>query len=163
MYCCRSFLFLSTLKMLNWWWWGEYILSDTWNKAFSCVKHDNRPKINVKSWFAITVMIVKFSLFSREFVKKWHFQSWNHDVYTIIFVITFSVSIWKYVISNHEIGHFWRENVKCTIYFLWKREFGSPIVLPVNCFEDYWRCIHISYHILDFVQQKGTQFTMEQP
>ena len=32
-----------------------------------------------------------------------------------------------------------------------------------NCFKDYKRCIHISYHILDFVQQNKTRFTMEQP
>ena len=24
----------------------------------------------------------------------------------------------------------------------------------LNCFKDYKRCIHISYHIFDFVQQK---------
>ena len=24
----------------------------------------------------------------------------------------------------------------------------------LNCFKDYKRCIHISYHILDFIQQK---------
>ena len=33
----------------------------------------------------------------------------------------------------------------------------------LSCFKDYKRCIHISYHILDFVQQKKTRFTMEQP
>ena len=32
----------------------------------------------------------------------------------------------------------------------------------LNCFEDYKRCIHISYHILDFIQQKKIKFTMEQ-
>ena len=34
----------------------------------------------------------------------------------------------------------------------------------LNCFKDFKRkrCIHISFHILDFVQQK-TRFTMEQP
>ena len=40
------------------------------------------------------------------------------------------------------------------------------ILLTLNildCFEDYKRCIHLSYHILDFVQQKKTKFTMEQP
>ena len=31
----------------------------------------------------------------------------------------------------------------------------------LNCFKDYKRCIHIPYHILDFVQQN--RFTMEQP
>ena len=33
----------------------------------------------------------------------------------------------------------------------------------LNCFEDYKRCIHVLYHILDFVQRKKTRFTMEQP
>ena len=35
----------------------------------------------------------------------------------------------------------------------------------LNCFKDYWRytCINISYHILDFIQQIKTKFTMEQP
>ena len=33
----------------------------------------------------------------------------------------------------------------------------------LNCFKDYKRCIHISYHICDFVQQKKTKFTIEQP
>ena len=32
-----------------------------------------------------------------------------------------------------------------------------------NCFKEYKICIHILYHILDFVQQKKTKFTMEQP
>ena len=43
--------------------------------------------------------------------------------------------------------------------------FGAEYILTLNtlnCFEDYKRCIHISYHILDFVQQK-TRFIMEQP
>ena len=33
----------------------------------------------------------------------------------------------------------------------------------LNCFKDYKKCLHISYHILDFVQQKKIQFTIEQP
>ena len=33
----------------------------------------------------------------------------------------------------------------------------------LNCFKDYKRCIHISYHIFDFIQQKKPKFTMEQP
>ena len=33
----------------------------------------------------------------------------------------------------------------------------------LNCFKDYKRCIHLSYQILDFIQQKKTKFTMEQP
>ena len=33
----------------------------------------------------------------------------------------------------------------------------------LNCFEDYEICIHISYHILDFIQQKKIKVTMEQP
>ena len=32
-----------------------------------------------------------------------------------------------------------------------------------SCFEDYQRCIHILYNILEFVLQKKTTFTMEQP
>ena len=32
----------------------------------------------------------------------------------------------------------------------------------LNCFKDYQRRIHISYHILDIVQQKAI-FTIEQP
>ena len=32
----------------------------------------------------------------------------------------------------------------------------------LNCFQDYKRCIHISYHILDCFQQKKTKFTLEQ-
>ena len=32
----------------------------------------------------------------------------------------------------------------------------------LNCFNDFKRCIHIWYHIFDFVQQK-TRFTPEQP
>ena len=42
---------------------------------------------------------------------------------------------------------------------------GQPAFLilnVLNCFEDYKRCIHISYHILDFIQQKKIKFTMEQ-
>ena len=33
----------------------------------------------------------------------------------------------------------------------------------LNCFKYHERCIHISYHILDFIQQTKTKFTMEQP
>ena len=33
----------------------------------------------------------------------------------------------------------------------------------LDCFKDYKICIHISYHILDFVPQKLTRFTEEQP
>ena len=33
----------------------------------------------------------------------------------------------------------------------------------LSCFKNYGRYIHISYHILDFVQQKRTKFTVEQP
>ena len=33
----------------------------------------------------------------------------------------------------------------------------------LNGFKDYQRCIRISYHILDYVQQKNTKPTMEQP
>ena len=33
----------------------------------------------------------------------------------------------------------------------------------LNCFEDYKICIHISYHILDFIQQKKIKVSMEQP
>ena len=33
----------------------------------------------------------------------------------------------------------------------------------LNCFKDYKRCIHISYYILDSVQQKKSKFTMRQP
>ena len=32
----------------------------------------------------------------------------------------------------------------------------------LNCFKDHKRCIHISYHILDCIQQKETKFTTEQ-
>ena len=32
----------------------------------------------------------------------------------------------------------------------------------LNCFKDYKRCIHISYHILDCIKQKKTKFTLEQ-
>ena len=33
----------------------------------------------------------------------------------------------------------------------------------LNYLKDYKICIHISYHILDFVQLKKTKFTMAQP
>ena len=33
----------------------------------------------------------------------------------------------------------------------------------LNCLKDYKRCIHILYHISEFVQQKKTNFTMGQP
>ena len=41
-----------------------------------------------------------------------------------------------------------------------------PAVLTLNmlnCFEDCKRFHHISYHVLDFVQQKKTKLTMQQP
>ena len=40
----------------------------------------------------------------------------------------------------------------------------SLLTLDVlSSFKDYKRCIHISYHILDFVQERKTKFTIEQP
>ena len=33
----------------------------------------------------------------------------------------------------------------------------------LSCFKDHKRCIHISCHLFDFVQQKKTRFAMEQP
>ena len=63
-------------------------------------------KKDVISWFAILVLVVKFAYFPRE---KHIFQSWNRDFLTQYF---FAASIWKYVISNPEIGHF----------VTWKRE-----------------------------------------
>ena len=33
----------------------------------------------------------------------------------------------------------------------------------LNCLKDLKRCIHILYHILDFVQRKKNKFTKEQP
>ena len=43
------------------------------------------------------------------------------------------------------------------------RSCGIEILNMLNCFKDYKRRIHISYRILDFVQQRKTRFTMEQP
>ena len=40
---------------------------------------------------------------------------------------------------------------------------GDLTLNMLNCFEDYKICIHISYHILDFIQQKKIKVTMEQP
>ena len=36
-------------------------------------------------------------------------------------------------------------------------------LIMLNCFKDYKRCIHISYHIFVCFQQKNTKFTMQQP
>ena len=33
----------------------------------------------------------------------------------------------------------------------------------LNCYKGYKRCIHISYHILDYIQQRKIKFMMEQP
>ena len=33
----------------------------------------------------------------------------------------------------------------------------------LNCLKDDKRCIHVSYHILDCVEEKNTTFTMKQP
>ena len=41
-----------------------------------------------------------------------------------------------------------------------KRSFS---IAMLNCFKGYKRCIHILYHILDFIQLMNTKFTMEQP
>ena len=40
---------------------------------------------------------------------------------------------------------------------------GLLIFDMLNCFKDYQRCIHISYYTMEFVQQKKTKFTMQQP
>ena len=55
---------------------------------------------------------------------------------------------------------------------LWAEHYKEPLGLltcsiltlnMLNFFEDYKICIHISYHILDFIQQKKIRVTMEQP
>ena len=33
----------------------------------------------------------------------------------------------------------------------------------LNRFKDFKRCIHISYHIFDFVQKKNAKFILEHP
>ena len=43
--------------------------------------------------------------------------------------------------------------------------YKDKMILSCNmmkCFKDYKICIHISYHIMDFIQQRETKFTMEQ-
>ena len=75
------------------------------------VKSDE--KISVKPWIAIFC----------------HFPSWNRYVDTILFVVSFSMSHIEnlsYQILKSAI--LWYENVKCTIYFPWERELGTPIV-----------------------------------
>ena len=48
-------------------------------------------------------------------------------------------------------------------YFLSLKQFSMLTLNMLNCFKDYEICIHISYHILDCIQQKKTKFTMEEP
>ena len=58
------------------------------------------------------------------------------------------------------------ENYHEAPYSVWKCILGPQGFLTLNmlnCFEDYKICIHISYHILDFIQQKKIKVSMEQP
>ena len=54
-------------------------------------------------------------------------------------------------------------DIVCNIYGRrYKRNKIRLTKFMLNCFKTYKRCIHISYHILDFVQQK-IKFTMDNP
>ena len=92
---------------------GQKVFHDTWNRGFSRVKRWNRSKIDVKSWLAITVVIVKLSFFTCEFGKN---VVRNRKIVMIFFHLFLAASTWKYIALNCEIGHFWRENVKCLVF-----------------------------------------------
>ena len=54
----------------------------------------------------------------------------------------------------------------CTEYNRLHQRPAIKVVLTLNmlnCFKDYQRYIHVSYHILDFMKQKKTKFTIQQP
>ena len=94
----------------------------------------NRSKICVKLRFSFPVVIVKFSFFAREFVKKkCHFQSWKRDVDTIFVVISFlwplpgicAIKSWNREIYHIHVFPFDHEtvsrlklinNYRCTVY-----------------------------------------------
>ena len=59
----------------------------------------------------------------------WHYFLWS------LFVASTSI----YMILNREIvkmAILWRENMKCTIYFLWKHEFGTLLSSQIS-----WWCL----------------------
>ena len=120
----------------GWWWWrggGDkfFVMQE---KSFSLVTTWYRPKIDVKSWFSIPVVTVKFSLFARKFeimpfsiVKSWCWHQIFRD-------LSFATSAGNYMMINYEIMKstiLGRENLKCTIYYPWWRELiGYPYCSP---------------------------------
>ena len=75
----------------------------------------------------------------------------------------------SYKTSCH-VGHLSIHGTKCCNcrgkIVAWRVIFNSDnwslTLNMLNCFNDYKRCIHILYHILEFIQQKETKFTIEQ-
>ena len=95
-----------------------------WYVKWKCFVYENVkwPKIDIKSWFASPVVIIKFSLCERR-----HFHLLNRDVDTIFFAISFSRPLPGNMILNREIDYSMAWKRECTIYSPWKREFGTPI------------------------------------
>ena len=61
---------ITSLLTTLFWWDNRFFVIREICFFFSCVKTWNRPKIDVKSWFAILVVDVKSPFFAREFVKN---------------------------------------------------------------------------------------------
>ena len=129
---------LRNLRSLCFWGEDRFFVIHVRAKEFLCVKTWNWPKIDVKSWFAIPVSMVKFSFFVCEFVKNAIF---NREIVILTLCFSwplFTASTWKYMIPNLEIvksAILWRENVKYTIYFPW---IGYPYC-PPSCFVRAYR------------------------
>ena len=101
-------------------------------------------------------------------VNSWHKGQWCGAL--MFSLICAWINIW---VNNCEAGEL---RCHCAHYdvtvmkSIWKfcRQNGDRFVQALtlnmlNCFKDYQRCSHISYHTLEFLQHKKTKFTMEQP
>ena len=76
-------------------------------------------------------------------------------------------SQWEMMLQCNVVSHCLGTYTIWSLLYDWMCNY-SPMWLiltlnMLNCFKDYKRCIHISNHILDFVQQKKTGFPMQQP
>ena len=97
----------------------------------------------------IPVVIMKFSFFPCEFVKNAILNCEIIILTLFFFVISFSQPlpgyIWHQIMKSTILRP---ENVKCTIYFLWKRELGTPIVPP----GDQQLILKVSVLLLSFAE-----------
>ena len=123
---------------------GRSQLSNPPDLPCSCMKTWHRSGFDVKSWFAIPVVIVKFSFFAREFVKLplSIVKSWCwHYIFGDLFSRPLPWNIWYWIVKS------WHYGVKT-----WNAQYISrdnvqwaPLLSPRSCpvswicgIQDFW-------------------------